>query len=207
MSSGRQNDLDVLAVREELDALVRYYHHLKQEHERAKPESGIRRRLEERLERVGERFERVVEEWVPEPELREAWRAHARYRGPEPSGPPAIRRLVFRGISEAGSLVEIRQHGDELDVEVDGSLYERIAGEREFAGRVLETYELEGVQVRETFAASAEALQAVADFYEQEGSSPPWKHASELLADGLIDVHFDLTPRGRRALKRFKGRS
>jgi hypothetical protein len=56
--------------------------------------------------------------------------------------------------------------------------------------------------LRETFGADPAALKALADFYEQEGSHPPWQHAAELLRDGLIDVHFDLTPRGRRALAR-----
>ena len=42
---------------------------------------------------------------------------------------------------------------------------------------------------------------ALADFLER-GESPPWEHASELLEDGLIDVHFALTPRGHRALAR-----
>jgi hypothetical protein len=31
------------------------------------------------------------------------------------------------------------------------------------------------------------------------GASAPWEDATELVADGLIDTHFDLTPRGRRA--------
>jgi hypothetical protein len=65
-------------------------------------------------------------------------------------------------------------------------------------------YRLEGVEVRETFGADPSALKALADFYEQEGSHPPWLHAAELLRDGLIDVHFDLTPRGRRALARLR---
>ena len=37
------------------------------------------------------------------------------------------------------------------------------------------------------------------DFLD-DGKSPPWDHASELLADGLIDTHLAVTPRGRRAL-------
>jgi hypothetical protein len=53
----------------------------------------------------------------------------------------------------------------------------------------------------EIFAASDEAVRALADFLER-GESPPWEYASELLEDGLIDAHFDLTPRGHRALAR-----
>jgi hypothetical protein len=42
-------------------------------------------------------------------------------------------------------------------------------------------------------------LRALADYAGDEDASPPWDYAAELLSDGLIDVHFDLTPRGRRA--------
>lgn len=193
-------ELEALPRREEVEALARYYHHLQGEHERARPESAVRRRLENRLERVTERFERVLADWVPEPDLQTAWRAFLHRKGPEPSGPSTIRRLVFQGISEAGSVVEIRRRGEELEVEVDGSLFERFGAEREFSGQAVSRYRLEGVEVRETFGADPSALKALADFYEQEGSHPPWQHAAELLRDGLIDVHFDLTPRGRRAL-------
>ncbi len=200
----RASELEALPRREELEALARYYHHLQGEHERARPESGVRRRLETRLERVTERFERVLGEWVPEPDLQTAWRAFLHRKGPEPSGPSAIRRLIFQGVSEAGSAVEIRRKGEELEVEVDGSLFERFAAEKEFSGQAVSRYRLEGVEVRETFGADPSALKALADFYEQEGSHPPWLHAAELLRDGLIDVHFDLTPRGRRALARLR---
>ena len=46
-----------------------------------------------------------------------------------------------------------------------------------------------------------ECLLALGEFLAR-GESPPWEYASELLADGLIDVHFALTPRGHRALAR-----
>jgi hypothetical protein len=197
----RRRELEALPRREELEALSRYYHHLKNEHERARPGGGVRRRLEDRLLRVRDRFDRLLEEWVPEPELHAAWRAYLHHRGPEPSGPSAIRPLVFRGRSEAGSLVEIRGKGDDLNVEVDGALVERIAGEKDFAvDRPVVRFRLEGVEVHETFAASPAAHEALAAFRD-EGGPPPWEHASELLVDGLIDVHFDLTPRGRRALE------
>jgi hypothetical protein len=123
--SGRREKLEMLPLREELDALAHHYHHLRNEHERARPESAVRRELEDRLLEVRERLDRVLEEWVPDEELRDEWRAYLHNRRPEPSRPPATRPLVFQG-------------------------------------------------------------------------------RSELLADGLIDVHFDLTPRGRRAVARME---
>jgi hypothetical protein len=190
-------------LREELAALARYYHHLQVEHQNAHPESSVRRHLEDKLLRVRERFDRALEEWVPEEEVRKAWRAYLDHHGPEPDGPPAIQPVVFRGRSEVtGSIVEIRATADDVRVEVDGALVERVAAEKDFAGREpVVSFRLNDNEFEEIFEASPEALQALAEFLER-GESPPWECASELLADGLIDVHFALTPRGHRALAR-----
>jgi hypothetical protein len=192
-----------LPLHEELDALARHYHHLQVEHQNASPESSVRRRLEDRLVGVRERFDRLLEEWVPEEELRQAWRAYLNHHGAEPDGPPAIEPVVFRGRSEAtGSVVEIRGRADDLRVEVDGALVERIVAERDFAGtEPVVSFRRNGNDYEEIFAVSAEALEALVDFIDRR-EAPPWEHASELLADGVIDVHFALTPRGRRAVAR-----
>ena len=203
MTRRKQHEIEALPLREELDALVHHYYHLRNEHERADPESSTRRRLEDRMLEVRETFERLLEEWVPDPELQEAWREHIRNRGPAPPEPPAIRPLVYQGRSKvSGSIVEVRRKGDELLVEVDGTLLERVAAEKDLAEPTPALrFRVNGTEFEETFNASPEALRSLADFLGQ-GGSPPWEHASELLADGLIDVHFDLTPRGRRALAR-----
>jgi hypothetical protein len=195
--------IETLPLREELDVLTRHYHHLQVEHQNAQPESSIRRRLEEKVLQVRERFDRVLEEWVPEEELRQGWRAYLDHHGPEPDGPPAIQPVVFRGRSEVtGSIVEIRGASDDLRVEVDGALIERVAAEKDFAGtEPVVTFRLNDNDFEEIFEVSPEALQALTGFLEG-GDSPPWEYASELLADGLIDVHFALTPRGHRALAR-----
>lgn len=59
-------------------------------------------------------------------------------------------------------------------------------------------FRVDGFEFDETFEASDDALDALAMFLAEE-SEPAWEHASELLADGLIDIHFAATPRGRRA--------
>jgi hypothetical protein len=200
----RPQGVETLPRREELEALARHYHHLQVEHQNAAPGSAIRRRLEDRLLEVRERFERLLAEWVPDEELREAWNAYLDHHAPEPPGPPAIRPLVFRGVSpESGSVLEIRGKGDDLEAAVDGAVVERIAAEKDFAARTpFFRFRLNGSEFEETFSASPEALRALAAFLDEEGSSPPWEYASELLADGLVDLHFALTPRGRRALAR-----
>lgn len=195
--------VEELPRREVLQTLARRYHHLQNEHKRSGLESGVRRRIEERLLDVRERFDRLLEEWVPDPELQQAWREHLHNRVAAPAGPAGIRPLIFRGRSEAGAVVEVRgKSRDELEVEIDGSLVARIAGEKDFTPVIPSFHwRFDDVEYEEIFDASNEALDALADFLRND-QSPPWEHAAELLADGLIDTHAALTPRGRRALSR-----
>jgi hypothetical protein len=74
------------------------------------------------------------------------------------------------------------------------------AGEKDFASTAPSlSFRLNDSEAHEMFTASAAAFDALAD-YTDDGKPPPWDFAAELLADGLIDVQFALTPRGRRAL-------
>jgi hypothetical protein len=171
------------------------------EEQRATPESAVRRRLEARLIDVRERFDRRLEEWVPDAETREAWRRHLDNHGPPPDEPPAIRPLVFCGRNEAGSTVEIRRRSAaELDVEIDGALAERIAADEELrATTVPYRLRLDGMAIDETFAVPPEALEALAGFVA-DGGAPPWEHFEALYGDGVVGENMALTPRGRRAL-------
>jgi hypothetical protein len=195
--------VEELPRREVLQTLARHYHHLQNEHKRAGLESGVRRRIEEQLLDVRERFDRLIEEWVPDLELRQAWREHLHNRVRAPAGPAGIRPLVFRGRSEAGALVDVRgKAGDELEVEIDGSVVARIAGKKDFTPVIPSfRWRFDRVEFEELFDASSEALDALEDSLRND-QSPPWEHSAELLADGLIDTHAALTPRGRRALSR-----
>jgi hypothetical protein len=197
----RQVAPESLPVREELDALARRYHHGRNEHQRASPDSALRRQLQEEMLEVRGRFERVLEEWVPGPELREAWLEYLKNRTAEPEGPPAIEPLAFKGMHDAsGSIAEVRGRDDDAQVWVDGALVERVVAQKDFTQEVSPAvFRADGMDFAELFDASPEALSAL-DAYRRDGGEPPWQYASELLADGLIDVHFELTPRGRRAL-------
>jgi hypothetical protein len=199
----RQLAPESLPVREELAALARHYHHLRNEHQRASAESSVRRQLDERLLEVRERFERALEEWVPEPELRAAWLEYLKNRTAEPEGPPSIQPLAFKGVHDAsGSVAEVRGPDDDAQVWVDGKLVERVVARKDFTQEVsLAVFRADGMEFVELFDVSPEAREAL-DEYRRSAGEPPWEYASELLADGLIDVHFELTPRGRRALAR-----
>jgi hypothetical protein len=196
----RSPEASALPLREELAALVHHYQHLHNELEHEKPEGSTRRKLEDSLLDVRERFDRSLEEWVPDEELREQWREYIHGRRPEPDEPAAIEPVAFQGLTDAGSIVQIRGEADEYQVWVDGSLQERIAARKDLSVDTPDLhFRLDGKEIAETFNASEEALDALTRYRDDPASAPPWDYASELLADGLIDVHFDLTPRGKRA--------
>ena len=195
-----RREIEELPRREELETLVRYYHHIQNEHKRAAPEGRVRRRLEDRLLDVQRRFERLLAEWVRDDDLARAWLDHLHYRASLPEGPPPIRPLVFRGQNEAGAVAEIRRKGDELAVTVDGTLAERLHVKDFPSDGRPDEFRVSETTFTETFTASAEAMRELSDFLDDGDRQPPWDYAAELLADGLIDVHFALTPRGRRAL-------
>jgi len=192
--------------REELEALVRHYHHVESEHERAHLEGSVRRHLERRLDHDRRRFEHLLAEYVPDESTRRAWRDFLHHRDGEPSGPPALRPVLFKGRSQAGSVLEAR--GDpsgELVVKVDGQLVERLEGPTIRTGKgPAAVFSLDGTEFREEFDAGPGALRALRRF-RASGGDPPWEHASALLSDGLIDVDFALTARGRRALAQRRG--
>jgi hypothetical protein len=196
----RSPEASELPVREELAALVHQYQHLHNELEREKPEGSTWRELEDRVQDVRQRFDRLLEEWVPDEELREQWREYIHGRRPEPDEPDPIEPLAFQGLTDAASVVQVRGHADEYQVWVDGSLQERIAARKDLSvDKPVLHFRWDGKEIAETFNASEEALNALAAYRDDRDVSPPWEYASELLADGLIDVHFDLTPRGKRA--------
>ena len=191
--------------REELEALVRHYHHVESEHERAHPQGSVRRHLELRLDHDRRRFEHLLAEYVPDESARGAWRDFLHHRGGEPPGPPAIRPVLFKGRSNAGSVLEARGSLGELVVEVDGQLVERLEGPTIRTGKgPAAVFRLDGTEFREEFDAGPGALRALRRF-RASGGDPPWEHASALLSDGLVDVDFALTARGRRALAQRPG--
>lgn len=190
--------------RDELEALVRQVHHLREEHRRAHVESSARRHLGERLLEAEGDFERLLGEWLTDDAAREAWRQHLYADGPEPAAPVPQPPLVFRGRSPAGSVAEIRQRPDgDYAVEVDGCAVERLEVKPSLWGtQAPHVFALDSMVFRETFSASPDALAALREFVAERDPRPPWRHAAELAEDGLVDRHLALTARGHRALAR-----
>lgn len=189
---------------EELEVLARHYHHLQVEHQNAQPGSTFRRRLEDRLLDVRSRLDRLLEEWVPDEEVRVAWRRYLEHHGPRPEEPAAIAPRLFLGRSEvSGTTIDVRRGHDAHEIWADGSLADRVEAQKDLSDTEPGLrFRWNDLDFGEVFGASEEARGALADFFDTPDASPPWEYASELLEDGLIDVHFALTPRGRRALAR-----
>lgn len=184
-----------------LEAIVHECQHLHNENARASAES-VRRKFSARLLDLEQRFERALEEGVPDERIREAWREFLHLRAPAPSEPPPIAPLLFRGRSDVGSEVVVRECPDGLfDVEVDGSPIQRVSGLDLASDGGSTALRVAGLRTfKETFAAPPEALEALRAWVERSEGEPPWEHLRELAADGLIDGHFGLTRRGRRAV-------
>jgi hypothetical protein len=161
----------------------------------------VRRHLKLRLQRDRARFEHLLTEYVSDEDTRRAWRDFLHHRGGEPPGPPALSPVLFRGRSEAGSVIEIRRDAaGELAIELDGRLAERRdTRQAPVGGKRPAVFRLDRADFREHFQVAPAALEALREF-RASGGEPPWEHASSLLSDGLVDVDFGLTARGRRAL-------
>lgn len=188
-------------TRDDLEAIVHECHHVHNENARASAES-VRRKFSARLLELEQRFERALAEGVPDEGIRQAWRDYLHFRAPAPSQPPPIEPLLFRGRSEAGSEVVVRECADgKLEVAVDGSPIERVSGLDLASDGGTASLRVAGRQTfNETFGAPVEALEALRAWAERTEGEPPWEHLRALAADGLVDGHFGLTRRGRRAV-------
>jgi hypothetical protein len=178
-----------------LEEIVREYHHLLEEHRRTGPESTARRHLHAHLDELEHRFERLIGETVAGESERVAWRARLHHGAEAPPSAPA-RPLAFKGRSEAGSVVEIRERPDgDFDVEIDGVPIDRLGDHIDF-----HVYVDGDREYPEVFDAPPAAREALAAWVADPAGEPPWEHAHDLLDDGLIDRYFGLTDRGRRAV-------
>ncbi|GIW73078.1 MAG: hypothetical protein KatS3mg102_2620 [Planctomycetota bacterium] len=191
-----------MSLREELEQLAHDFQHLKTEHNQLSPGSSQRRHLEAKMAELERKFTSLLEHWITDPAVREGWRRRFHHGEPAPDEPALESGLLFRGRSDAGALVELRLDREgRCEVWVDGELVGRHDEQPQLDAQPREEpYELFGFRLYEEFAAAPEALAALADYRARPSGEPPWEHAAALLADGLIDRHFAITPRGRRAL-------
>lgn len=194
----RRNEPPV--TEEELELVAREYRHVHAEHHRAPPRSRTRRRLEARLRRLRQQFERLLARAPVTEHERERLRAllHAR-----PAAIPAgeARPVVFRGRSDAGDELTVTAGArDTFDARVGGTSVAVLDGVAELDRTTPDlVFGLDGVGYRETFASSPAARAGLRTAVEA-GRTPEAGDVRELIEDGLLDRTLGLTPRGRRAL-------
>ncbi|MFT3767702.1 MAG: hypothetical protein QM820_19790 [Minicystis sp.] len=189
--------------RDDLLLIAHEHNHVHIDLQRATAES-VRRKLEARMLEIEARFERELSETITDEALRKAWRDHLHRRGPAPGEPPQVSPLLFRGKSEVGSEAVVREGPDgELQIAVDGAVIDR-RRRLDLAADPTGAELRAGTRspFRESFDLPPEALDALRAWVERPRSEPPWPWLRALAAEGLVDGHFALTDRGRRAIVR-----
>ncbi len=190
-----------------LDELARDYHQLHSQRQ-ARGQGGegnaAHRHLGQKMADLAARFERLVQHWVDDAALAEAWRRHLVGGAPQPDGPDLAEPPFFRGRTEAGARIEVRRapDGEAYEIFSDGTRIARESGPWEVEAEAMQPVTIAGQTCLDSNDASPQAIAALRDFLARPGAEPPWRFARELYEDGLIDIDFALTARGRRCLAR-----
>lgn len=177
------------------------FRHVEQEHGRQPQRSATRRRLANALQNIEDRFERLLAEWVRDDAARTQWRAYLHGRAAAPDTPSRPPPPLFKGRTDAGSVIEIRQALSGHDLLVDGALIDHSGVPWRLDPDMLGLTQIGDHACEETFDAPPYAVTALAEFLAGR-ATPPWRWARELIDDGLVDSELSLTPRGQRCLRR-----
>lgn len=197
----RQLQGEPAVSQDEIAQIVHEYRHLLEEHQRAKPNSRARRKLEARMRHVSNSFDvRLAEAPISESE-RVIWRGRLHGSAMPRAAADRVRQILFRGRSGSGTeLVLLPAADGTLEAVVDGAFVAVLDRadelERTEPGFV---FALDGSRFRETFAVPKSALVQLRETFVTGGAPQP-ENVRELIEDGLVDRTLNLTPRGRRAL-------
>ncbi len=184
-----------------LRELASNYRHLKGEHRREGEQGSRLRHLERQMKELEQKFETLLARWVPDKESQTIWQNYLHSGGSVPEDDLELVAPVFLGHSRLSSLVEVREsdQGD-YEVLVDGTQVQRLPRTFSFGDSPYRTVSLVNQEWTEISRASEPALQALKHYVEFSTEEPPWQWARMLYTDGLIDLNFGLTSRGRRVL-------
>ena len=181
-----------------MESLGREYRKIRDSHKRTSRDATHRRHSEREMEQVAGRFEQLLNRWVDDETKHKEWLAffyHFAAVPPEEAPSPPL----FRGVTEVGASVEIHAtDSGGYDVLVDRVHAERYDMPFQATAERFEPVIVANRLCRETFSASREAQDSLDAFLLRPNAHPPWRWARQLFEDGLIDVHFGLTPRGAR---------
>ena len=169
-----------------LQTLARHYHHLQNEHKRRwRRERSATTRIEEQLLDVRERFDRLLEEWVPDSELQQAWRVSTLQTvSPRRLGQQRFVRWSSAAGQQAaaGSSRSRKGRRRSSRFEIDGSVVTRIAGEKDFTPVIPSfRWRFHAVEFEELFDVER-GLYVLADLLAR--SSPRRGRSAELLRTG-----------------------
>jgi protein required for attachment to host cells len=186
---------------ESLIELGRQYRHYQQEHDRHGPDSALRHRLRAKMQRLRGKFDKLIARWVQDEAVRDAWTRYLHEGGSPPEEPRGSTPPVFKGVTEAGSTVEVRPTEDRgYDLVVDGAVIRHETVPWHLDPDIIEPIQIAGYKCREVCDAPPQALRELAAFLATPESEPPWRWVRALTADGLVDANLALTPRGYRLL-------
>lgn len=182
-----------------LRELADEFHHIKTDLRNEGVEGGVRRRETEKMHAVERRFERLLNHWIQDPAQREQWLGFLHGGVPAPAARSWPAPLLFKGRSEDGSTVEIREGNDGMcELYFNGTLDRRFRGSLDLQGKKPARVILHNQTFQEVFDVSEDAKAALLSYVDDPGREPAWEHAPELYMTGLIDIHFALTERGKR---------
>jgi hypothetical protein len=162
-----------------------------------------RRHLETEMAALAAAFERLLGEWIRSGEDQDEWRAALHSHAAIPGGitVPAS-RLIFRGRTAQSVDVDVRERADgEIEIDLDGKPSERLVDRLHLSVDADGWAQIADVHARETFDLPIPAERELRRWMRR-GGTPPWEYAPSLLAEGIVDDHFAITPRGRRAAER-----
>ncbi len=182
---------------EQLHQIAAQFRHLRNEHKREGEHGRTRRDIGARLAEFENRFQTLLEHWVSDEAAREAWHEHFYRGGAEPTDDLARNPPVFVGRSGAGSELRIVPGANrEHDVTIDGVRVDRTPSTLSIP--MQGTVHIQDQDWREVSLAPSAAVNALRSYCATANGTPPWQWARALFEDGLIDVNFGLTARGRR---------
>lgn len=186
---------------DQLQEIAADFRHLRGEYRHEGEQGSWRRDLGARLDELEQQFETLLSKWIPDEETRKAWHRHFHDGGPAPADDLERMPPVFVGRSEIGSQIAICSSADgDYDLIIDADKVGRAPA------TLLEDYQAAHIHLVdqdwvEITQSPEPALKALRQYMAAPSGEPPWQWARTLFSDGLIDVNFALTPRGRRLLK------
>ena len=182
---------------QQLEQIAWEFRHVRHSHQHEGRNGTWRRNMGGRLDDLEDRFNTLLQRWICDDTAREGWRQHLHRGEAHPDDDLVTQPPLFVGVSSTPAEIRLYPRaGGGYDVFIDGARADRAPSALTFPAsgqlRMLDQ------SWEEISLAPEPALRALREYCAAGSGEPPWQYARELYANGLIDVNFGLTPRGRR---------